>query len=76
MGDKPTVHDAPADDDMLTDYGHLEGWRRNPFRFTRTDGTVRLDPDVKEVFRTSEEVNAALRILIAEGRIPSDATRK
>lgn len=76
MEDEPTIHDAPVEDEMLGEYGHLKGWRRNPFRFTRAEGAVLLDPDVREVFRTSEEVNAALRLLIAKGRIPSDASRK
>ena len=33
-------------------------------------GTVTLDEDVYGIFRTSEEVNNALRMLISEGRIP------
>jgi uncharacterized DUF497 family protein len=36
----------------------------------REKGTVTLDEDVYGIFRTSEEVNNALRILITEGRIP------
>lgn len=33
-------------------------------------GTATLDEDVYSIFRTSEEVNNALRMLIREGRIP------
>lgn len=33
-------------------------------------GTATLDEDVYSIFRTSEEVNSALRMLIREGRIP------
>jgi hypothetical protein len=33
-------------------------------------GSVTLDEDVYSIFRTSEEVNNALRMLIREGRIP------
>lgn len=36
----------------------------------REKGTVTLDEDVYGIFRTSEEVNNALRLLIGEGRIP------
>ncbi len=75
MEDQHTIRDAPdSNDEMLDDYGHLEGWGRNPFRFTKTGGVVVLDPDVFSVFRTSEEVNAALRILISEGRLPVDSS--
>ncbi|HYM62816.1 MAG TPA: hypothetical protein VEZ11_18165 [Thermoanaerobaculia bacterium] len=55
---------------MLEDYGHLDGWERGRFRFIPR-GQVRLDPDVQLHFETSEEVNEALRSLIAEGRVPS-----
>lgn len=77
MDEKPTIHDAPLEaDDMLDDYGHLEGWRRNQFQFKKAEGLVYLDPDVYGVFRSSEEVNAALRMLIAEGRVPSRGERE
>jgi hypothetical protein len=36
----------------------------------REKGTAILDEDVYGIFRTSEEVNNALRMLIREGRIP------
>lgn len=75
MEDHSTSHAAPdPDDEMLEDYGQLEGWRRNPFRFREAEGVVILDPDVFSVFRTSEEVNSALRGLISEGRTPGDSS--
>jgi hypothetical protein len=40
----------------------------------REKGTVTLDEDVYGIFRTSEEVNNALRMLINEGRIPHFGT--
>jgi hypothetical protein len=36
----------------------------------REKGSAVLDEDVYGIFRTSEEVNNALRMLIREGRIP------
>ena len=68
------LRDAPMDDEMLDDYGHLDGWKRMNLRIVRDD-LVHIDEDVQKHFRTSEEVNDALRSLIAEGRVPS-ATRK
>ena len=40
-------------------------------RFTEEDGSVLLDPDVKQHFPDSESVNKALRSLIAESRSPN-----
>lgn len=54
----------------------MEGWERNPFHFRRTVTVVSLDPDVSAVFRTPDEVNEALRTLIAEGRVPSKHSRE
>lgn len=70
-----TIGDAPPEPEMLEEYGHLEGWERNPFRFRRTVTVVSLEPDVSAVFRTSDDVNEALRTLIAEGRVPSKLSR-
>jgi len=72
MNEKEMIRDTPIEpeDDMLPDYSHLKGWRRNQFKFVRLCASVTLDPDVYNVFRTSEQVNAALRELIAEGRYP------
>ena len=71
MNEKEMIHDTPIEEDeMLPDYGHLTGWQRNRFKFVRLCAIVTLEPDVYNVFRTSEQVNAALRDLIAEGRYP------
>ncbi len=70
MNEKEIIRDAAIEDDFLPDYGHLEGWQRGRHSFPKLVGTVTLDSDVFDVFRTSEEVNTALRILIHEGRVP------
>ena len=70
MSEKEFIYDASLDDEMLPDYGHLEGWQRGRHSFPKLVGTVTLDTDVYDVFRTSEQVNDALRMLIREGRVP------
>lgn len=57
------------EDTMRNDYSDLQ-WRPARHRFETLVGTVTLDPDVYDVFRTSKEVNDALRMLIREGRLP------
>jgi uncharacterized DUF497 family protein len=57
------------DDTMRDDYSDLP-WRPATLILERLQGTVTLDPDVYDVFRTSKEVNDALRMLIREGRLP------
>lgn len=71
MDEPMIIRDAPREDLMLDDYGHLEGWKRNPFHFRRMEELIRLDPDVHAVFRDARQVNDALRLLIAEGRVPA-----
>jgi uncharacterized protein len=39
-------------------------------KFAKLRGSVVLDSDVCDVFRSAEEVNNALRMLIREGRVP------
>ena len=63
MKDRP-IRETPDSDDMLPEYGHLEGWKPNPFKFVRLAAFVEIDPDVHSVFRTSKEVNDALRTLL------------
>lgn len=71
MNEKDMIRDTPVDDDeMLDDYSHLQ-FRRSPFKFVRLCASVTLEPDVYNVFRTSEQVNEALRELIREGRVPA-----
>jgi uncharacterized DUF497 family protein len=62
---------AEDDDDMLSDYGHLEDWQPLNFTSVRPVALVVLEPDVYNSFLNSDEVNAALRELIAEGRYPA-----
>ncbi len=64
------LSDKPLDDDDIPDCSELEGWGPPQRRFPKMQGSVMLDPDVFDMFRTSEEVNEALRILIREGRVP------
>jgi hypothetical protein len=39
-------------------------------KFAKLRGSVVLDADVCDVFRSADEVNNALRMLIREGRVP------
>lgn len=69
METEDRIHDAPLDeDDMKDEYGHLDGWRPNTFRFRHRRRAVILDPDVAEHFETDEEVNDALRDLISKAK--------
>jgi len=61
---KPTSKES---DDMLPEY-EFDYSKARPNRFAarieKEDVTVTLDPDVAEVFTTSESVNTVLRALI------------
>jgi hypothetical protein len=61
---KPSVKES---DDMLPEY-KFDYSKARPNRFAarikKEDVTVTLDPDVSEVFTTSESVNTILRALI------------
>jgi uncharacterized protein (DUF4415 family) len=56
-----------ADDKLLPEYD-FDYRKAKPNRFTKQEGktsvTVILDPDVAEVFKTSADVNNALRALL------------
>jgi hypothetical protein len=76
-GSNPT---GKASDDMLSEY-KFDYSKARPNRFAsriQKEGVmVTLDPDVSEVFTTSESVNTVLRALIetmpqAKGRKPAD----
>lgn len=58
---------ADSDKDMLSEY-RFDYSKARPNRFAtrirKEDVTITLDPDVSEVFKTSEAVNAVLRALI------------
>lgn len=75
---KKTSHaKTPYDDidDMLPEYG-FDYRKAKPNRFAdpsvKTLRTVVLDPDVAEVFTTSEAVNTALRAILSA--IPKTVT--
>jgi hypothetical protein len=54
--------DAEHDDDMLPEYDFSEAEvGKYAERYARAFRTVRLDPDVAEVFPSSESVNEVLR---------------
>jgi uncharacterized DUF497 family protein len=71
MDEKPTIHDEPMEpgdeETMHLDWSKMV---RGLHYIPREKGTAVLDEDVYSIFRTSEEVNNALRMLIREGRIP------
>jgi hypothetical protein len=65
------------DDDLLPEY-NFDYRQGQPNRFIRDKNpvpvTVTLDPDIAEVFTTSESVNQALRALLSA--IPQPAMKK
>ncbi len=71
MSDKPPFDDEQTE--TADDEARRFDWNtavRGLHHIPREKGTVTLDEDVYAIFRTSEEVNNALRILIRENRIP------
>jgi hypothetical protein len=64
MSDEPTKKDDDADLEMRPHYDFSKGVR-GKYAARYRDGTkvVLLDPDVAEMFKTSEAVNEALREL-------------
>jgi hypothetical protein len=63
--------------EMEADYDFSGGERgRYARRFAEGANVVVLDPDVAEVFRTSEEVNDALRVLARIGKRRAPSKRK
>jgi len=71
MDDDQRIFDEPMEPgDEET--SHLDWTKavRGLHHIPREKGSAILDEDVHVVFRTSEEVNNALRMLIREGRIP------
>ena len=58
--------------DMLPEYDFSKGVRgKYAKRYAEGSNVVVLSPDLAEIFRTSESVNEALRILVRVGRKPS-----
>lgn len=58
----------PSADEMRTEY-KLSGGIKNPYaaRFAKGTNLVLIDPDLFEVFPSSEAVNRALRLLAKAG---------
>ena len=69
--DKPTSTDD-ATDDMLPEYDFSNGVRGKYWQGPGRSMVVhmRIDEDVRRYFPSADEVNTALRQLIAEGRAP------
>ena len=65
---KKQAGDAEGEQDDLREHHNFDYGKAKPNRFaerlSRETTLVVLDPDVATVFRTSESVNAALRVLI------------
>jgi uncharacterized DUF497 family protein len=70
MKEGDMIRDASIDDDEMPDEVDMSRSVRGLHSFPMLVGTVTLASDVYDVFRTSEEVNTALRMLIREGRVP------
>ena len=66
-----------SDDDLLPEY-NFDYRQGQPNRFSREKNpvpiTVTLDPDIAEIFTTSQSVNQALRALLSA--IPQPAMKK
>jgi uncharacterized DUF497 family protein len=71
MDDEQMIYDEPAEapDDEAAHFDWSKAVRGLHY-IPWVKGTATLDEDVYSIFRTSEEVNNALRMLIREGRIP------
>ena len=64
MSDEPTKKDDDADLEMRPHYDFSKGVRgKYAARYREGTNVVLLDPDVAEIFKTSEAVNEALREL-------------
>ena len=65
------IHDKEKEEEMRSEYDFSGGVRGKFYQGRgRIVTRISLDEDVALHFRTTEDVNAALRTLIAEGRAP------
>jgi hypothetical protein len=67
----------PQGDEMRKEY-KLQGGTKNPFakRYAKGTNLVLIEPDIFKVFPSSEEVNAALRLLAKVGtRVGAQTTK-
>jgi hypothetical protein len=61
----PSERNNQTEDDLLPEYNlDYQKARPNRFVFEEDQRVVILDPDVAEIFKTSESVNKVLRALI------------
>jgi uncharacterized DUF497 family protein len=72
MSGKDIIRDAPMEDDYDPADYEWDFSNAKPIgdMFAKLRGSVVLDSDVCDVFRSADEVNNALRMLIREGRVP------
>jgi len=71
MDEEQMIYDEPSESaDDEASYFDWSRAVRGLHYIPWVKGTATLDEDVYSIFRTSEEVNNALRMLIQEGRIP------
>lgn len=69
----PDLQTGGEDPDMLPEYDFSSGVRgKYAGRMKRTSNIARLAPDIAEAFPTDNELNEALRSLIAERRVTSE----
>ena len=72
MTGRDIIRDRPIEDDEDPLDHEIDFSNAKPIgrKFAKLQAAVVLDTDVCDVFRTEEEVNNALRMLIREGRVP------
>ncbi|HEX3108406.1 MAG TPA: BrnT family toxin, partial [Thermoanaerobaculia bacterium] len=72
MTGRDIIRDRPIDDDEDPLDQEIDFSNAKPIgrKFAKLRMSVVLDTDVCDVFRTADEVNNALRMLIREGRVP------
>lgn len=72
MTGRDIIRDRPIEDDEDPLDQEIDFSNAKPIgrKFAKLQMSVVLDTDVCDVFRTEEEVNNALRLLIREGRVP------
>jgi len=68
MNKTPNFENSIDNDDLLNEYD-FDYQKARPNRFINSEKTqqitVVLDPDVAQIFKTSQDVNNALRIIIS-----------
>jgi uncharacterized DUF497 family protein len=72
MTGRDIIRDRPIDDDEDPLDREIDFSNAKPIgrKFAKMHMAIVLDTDVCDVFKTAEEVNNALRMLIREGRVP------